>query len=223
MGRSAKTDRSSTAAKQTRDPEATKAQILDAAEEEFARFGLNGARTEAIAAKTGVTKAMIYYYFGSKEGLYQAVIERPALQLDEKLRQMPLDEMSPEDALVALVKTAVQFEVDYPHRQMLWFNEAMQNRGEFFRKYGGWGKNFDSLYKILERGMADGSFRQMDTFLAGLMVIGVFTFYFTTYENVKYLVLDRDLRSPEMIQKHTEEAIAFILAGVKATSALPQR
>ncbi|NEQ27519.1 MAG: TetR/AcrR family transcriptional regulator [Microcoleus sp. SIO2G3] len=213
MGRSAKAAKSST--RQVRDSEATKAQILDAAEEEFAQYGLSGAKTEAIAARTGVTKAMLYYYYGSKESLYQAVIERPAIQLMEKVQQMPLDDMCPTEALVAFAKAAIAFEVAYPHRQALWFNEAVQNKGEYFKRYGGWGANFRSLFNLLERGMAEGSFRQMDIFLAGLMVIGVITFYFTTYENVKHLVPDRDLRSPEMVEKHTQEAIAFILAGIR--------
>lgn len=56
--------------RQVRDPEATKVQILDAAESEFAKHGLSGAWTEAIASRSGVTKAMIYYYLESKEGLY---------------------------------------------------------------------------------------------------------------------------------------------------------
>lgn len=65
------------AAKQVRDAEATKTAILDAAEAEFAQYGLNAAKTEEIAAKTGVTKAMIYYYFKSKEDLYVAVVTTP--------------------------------------------------------------------------------------------------------------------------------------------------
>lgn len=63
-------------AKQERNAEATQAVILAAAEEEFAQHGFTAARTEAIAAKTGVAKSMIYYYFKDKEGLYQAVLER---------------------------------------------------------------------------------------------------------------------------------------------------
>jgi AcrR family transcriptional regulator len=51
----------------TRDAEATRSSILDAAEHEFAKVGLWGARTESIAARTGVTKAMIHYYFENKE------------------------------------------------------------------------------------------------------------------------------------------------------------
>ena len=41
----------------------------------FARSGLDGARTDAIAAAAGVNKAMLYYYFKSKDLLYSAVLE----------------------------------------------------------------------------------------------------------------------------------------------------
>src|SRR5260370_40150134 len=53
----------------------TRAAILAAAERHFAKAGLAGARTEEIAAEAGVNKALLYYYFESKEHLYEAVIE----------------------------------------------------------------------------------------------------------------------------------------------------
>jgi AcrR family transcriptional regulator len=49
--------------------------ILDAATAEFAQYGLGGARLERIIANTHTSKRMVYYHFGSKEGLYQAVLE----------------------------------------------------------------------------------------------------------------------------------------------------
>ncbi len=58
----------------TRDPEGTKRRILDAALDEFAAKGLDGARVDAIAARAGVNKRMLYYYFGSKDHLYRAVL-----------------------------------------------------------------------------------------------------------------------------------------------------
>lgn len=54
MSRLTKSKRVSDKPRQVRDAEATKAQILDAAEEEFAKYGLAGARIDAIAARTGV-------------------------------------------------------------------------------------------------------------------------------------------------------------------------
>src|SRR5215469_3322703 len=53
----------------------SRAKILAAAERAFARDGLAGARTDAIAAQAKVNKALLYYYFKSKEQLYEAVIE----------------------------------------------------------------------------------------------------------------------------------------------------
>ena len=58
------------------DPEKTKRDILSVATKEFAKHGYNGARIDAIAARTSTTKRMIYYYFGGKERLYIAVLER---------------------------------------------------------------------------------------------------------------------------------------------------
>lgn len=49
--------------------------ILNAATAEFAQYGLGGARLERIVANTHTSKRMVYYHFGSKEGLYQAVLE----------------------------------------------------------------------------------------------------------------------------------------------------
>ena len=83
MGRS-DTQKSSKVNRGMRDAEATKQQILDAAELEFAKNGLSGARTEAIATRAGVAPRMIYYYFQSKEGLYQAVLQRPATEFQQK-------------------------------------------------------------------------------------------------------------------------------------------
>jgi len=56
----------------------TRARILDAALGEFAAHGLAGARTERIATAAGVNKALLYYYFDSKEKLYFAALEMSA-------------------------------------------------------------------------------------------------------------------------------------------------
>lgn len=56
-----------------RDPERTKAQLLEAAKAEFGAKGYAAARVSEIAAKAGVNKQLISYYFGGKEGLYNAL------------------------------------------------------------------------------------------------------------------------------------------------------
>jgi len=60
-----------------------KEKILNAAEEIFATAGFGGARTAEIAKKAGVNKALLHYYFSTKEGLYQAVMDRLLFELIE--------------------------------------------------------------------------------------------------------------------------------------------
>ncbi|MFS8096285.1 TetR family transcriptional regulator [Lentzea alba] len=70
-----------------RDKEATKAKLLEAALEEFARYGIAGARVDRIAAKAGCNKAMIYAYFGSKEGLFEELLR---IQIDRMVKSVPI-------------------------------------------------------------------------------------------------------------------------------------
>ena len=60
--------------RRTNDPDGVRRNIVEVATVEFAQRGYGGARVDAIAARTRTSKRMIYYYFGSKEQLYLAVL-----------------------------------------------------------------------------------------------------------------------------------------------------
>ena len=92
-----------TATPRTNDPERTMADILAVAITEFADKGLAGARIDAIAAATRTSKRMIYYYFGSKEGLYVAVLEEAYRRMRSIESELHLADLPPEDALRRLV------------------------------------------------------------------------------------------------------------------------
>lgn len=83
-----------------RDPERTKAAILRAARTEFAAYGFAGARVGSIADRAGVNKQLISYYFDSKEGLYQAILEEWH-QLEARHRE---GAQSLEDLVVAYLR-----------------------------------------------------------------------------------------------------------------------
>src|SRR6267154_6338960 len=67
------------------EPEKTRAAILKAALEEFMHEGPSGARTEEIARRAGVNKALLYYYFKDKEGLYTAALEQVFTGLHDRV------------------------------------------------------------------------------------------------------------------------------------------
>jgi len=85
------------------DPEAVKADILAAARQEFAAHGLTGTRIQDIAEKTRTSKRMIFYYFGDKEGLYQAVLEHTYAEVMAEETALSLEGLEPGLALARLV------------------------------------------------------------------------------------------------------------------------
>jgi TetR/AcrR family transcriptional regulator len=78
----------------------TRGRILDAALREFAANGLAGARTETIAAAAGVNKALLYYYFDSKEKLYMAALEMIAGRVRDSSMAVFLVDASPGERVV---------------------------------------------------------------------------------------------------------------------------
>ena len=78
----------------------TRARILDAALSEFAAHGLAGARTEHIAAAAGVNKALLYYYFESKDKLYAAALEMVSARVRDRSMAVFLRDATPGERLV---------------------------------------------------------------------------------------------------------------------------
>ncbi|MGA5508165.1 TetR/AcrR family transcriptional regulator [Streptomyces umbrinus] len=86
-------------ARRTRDAARTRAEILEAATEEFARIGYSGARIDDIADRTRTTKRMIYYYFGSKEQLFTAVLERAYASIRHSEQELGVEHLDPVSAI----------------------------------------------------------------------------------------------------------------------------
>ena len=106
-----------TAAEPLRDAERTRQALLGAAEVEFSTKGLAGARVDVIAEQAAANKRMLYYYFGSKEDLYLAVLERAYGAMRETERELNLTHLDPLDA----IRTLVEFKFDYcqGHQQII--------------------------------------------------------------------------------------------------------
>ena len=87
-----------------RDPERTRARILDAAVVEFSEHGFSGARISAIAARAGVNQQLISYYFDGKEGLYRA--------LQDRWRVISADASQPEQPIADVVAAFLRLSVE---------------------------------------------------------------------------------------------------------------
>ena len=106
------------------------ADILEVATREFSDKGLAGARIDEIADAMRTSKRMIYYYFGSKEGLYVAVLEEAYRRMRAIEAELHLEDLPPEDALRKLVGFTVDYQLANPDFIRLVMTENI-HRGEF--------------------------------------------------------------------------------------------
>src|SRR5262252_2773552 len=97
------------------EPEKTRAAILKAALQEFAHEGVSGARTDEIARRAGVNKALLYYYFNDKEGLYTAALEQVFSGLHERVRSvLEQTELPPRERLLLYVQAHFDYIASEP-------------------------------------------------------------------------------------------------------------
>ena len=82
--------------------DATRSRILDTAAKHFAEHGLSGGHVDAIAATAGVNIRMIYHHFGSKDGLYLAVLDNAYLGLREQELRLDYSALRPLEGLLRL-------------------------------------------------------------------------------------------------------------------------
>lgn len=105
-----------------RDPEATRAAILEAAEELFLTLGPADTPTSRIARRAGVTKSLIHHHFGSKDDLWNEVKQRHFGQYYEAQREILTSSRGSTDMLKDSLVGYFRFLQDNPHavRYMSW-------------------------------------------------------------------------------------------------------
>ncbi len=135
------------------------ADIIEVATHEFSEKGLAGARIDVIAEAMRTSKRMIYYYFGSKEGLYIRVLEEAYRRIREIESSLHLDDLGPEDALRRLVGFTVDYQLANPDFIRLVMTENI-HRGEFLAQSKAIHKlnvpAIEGLRRVYERGAEGG-------------------------------------------------------------------
>jgi len=143
-------------------PEANRESIVAAAIDEFAARGFKGASMDAIAARTRTTRALINYYFGSKEKLYIAVLERVYAGIREAEAGLDLDHLAPADAVRRIVEFTYGYYLTHEGFVRLVVAEN-QARGRHLRKSKAMRTLnrpiIERIARVIERGQAAGLFR----------------------------------------------------------------
>ena len=165
----------------SRDADRSQGEILDAALAEFAALGLGGARVDRIAERAGVNKRLIYYYFGSKEDLFLAVLERAYEGIRSEERRIEMSQVEPIEAIRRLIAFTWNYYIEHPEFLTLLNSENLHRARHLRRstKIASMHSPFvQTLADVLQRGHEAGLFRAgVDPVQLYISIAGLAYFY----------------------------------------------
>lgn len=206
----------------TNDPQRTMADILDVATREFSEKGFAGARVDDIAEATRTSKRMLYYYFGSKEGLYVAVLEEAYRRMRAIEADLHLEDLDPEAALRRLVAFTVDYQRANPDFIRLVMTENI-HRGEFLRRSQTIQQlnvpAIEGLRRVYERGVGAGVFRRGLDPIDLHMSISALSFFNVSNKHTFALIFKRDLDAPAAVAARRDNIVEMVLRFVLAPAA----
>jgi AcrR family transcriptional regulator len=208
----------------SQDPEGVRQNIVEVATEEFALNGLAGARIDEIAARSRYSKRMIYYYFGSKEGLYLAVLEHAYRLVREGEAKLDVEDLPPVEAL----KKLVEFTFDHHHEHEDFIRMVMSeniHKGEYLEQSKVIRQlnvsAIDTIASVYRRGVAQGLFR------AGLdpielhWQVSALCFFNVSNRATFSKIFGRDFGAPRALASLRRNAVDMVLRHVVKARHLP--
>ncbi len=192
----------------------TARRIVETAEQIFAEKGVAGARMDQIARAAKVNKALLYYYFRSKEALHRFVLESLFSQLRAGVEKPQVAALPARERLSAIVDHFFEFVRQHPNYPRL-VNREMMARGanlnwiaaEYYRPLHG------RLVRTIEEGIAAGEFRRVDAPNMALTIVSTMVFYFAAAP-VLTRIFGKDALQPRLVARRRRAVQDFLEHGL---------
>lgn len=178
-------------------------EILKIAAEVLYRKGFEGARLDDIAREAGIVKGSLYHYFGSKEDIYERLVEnvRGRINFEEEVK----GKAPARERLEHLVRTRLETTVEYPLEVGIFVRELVRMEGPA----GDWAREdpkryFVAIRQIIIQGQKEGAFRPVDPDIVASTILGILAHLPTWYR------VGGRIASDALVDEMTD----FVLAGI---------
>jgi len=197
----------------------TEAKIIQAATEVFLEKGKDGARMQEIAGRANINKALLHYYFRSKDKLYEKVFREKVFRfLDELFSSVP----QTDDIKIVLKEfTANYIDLISSHPELVRFILWEIRRGgqymsdalrDIFAKHGF--TKFPFLEKV-QNAISEGTIRPLDPLHLIISVIGICVYPFIAQPLLENAIPGIQISSEGFLQKRKEEVFNLIWEGIQ--------
>lgn len=186
--------------------------IVAAAREEFARRGFAGARIEQIARRAGVNKQLLFYYFHSKRGLFQAVLSQSAGELETALAELESPAGGPLERLRSTLAAQFEFLAGHPEIVVLLGQGPRSGGGAAFAPA------INRLVVLLAEGQGLGQVRDdLDPHLAAAQALILMVGYLSMEAVIATSARPLGADESSLRARWCEAAVDLVVAGVSAS------
>ncbi|WP_447527907.1 TetR family transcriptional regulator [Vreelandella sp. TE19] len=193
----------------------TRERLMQAATQEFCECGFDGARMQRIVRAAACNVRMAYHYFGDKEGLYLAVLERVYEELRAKEKALNLGGLEPVAGMQALVEFTFDHMAEHPEFTSLVRNENLLG-GRMLRKSATVVQQTTPLVGMirdtLERGEAAGVFRSaVDPTQLYISILSLSIIHINQRDTLS-IIFEQDLADVQWLSQRRTHAVEVILS-----------
>ena len=196
--------------------ENTEGQILDAAKQVFQSKGMNGARMQEIADKAGINKAMLHYYYRSKQLLFEAVFNNAFSLLAPELNAILNDDSSIEDKIKNFTSNYISFIVKHPYLPNFIIQELNRNQ-EFVLKLKE-NKGFPNLEKFkrqVDHEVKNGLILPISAEQLFINILSLSVFPFVAAPLIKAFTNVDNKEYEQLMNERKTEISGFIINSIK--------
>ena len=198
--------------------ENTEEQILDAAKNVFQAKGMDGARMQEIADKAGINKAMLHYYYRSKQLLFEAVFKNAFSLLAPQLNAILNDDSSIEEKIKNFTSNYISFIIKHPYLPNFIIQELNRNQDFILKLKENKGfPNLEKFKRLVDEEVENGIIKPIsaEQLFINILALNVFPFVakplimaFTNVDNKGY---------KQLMEHRKTEVADFIINAIKNT------
>ncbi len=195
----------------------TESTILNAAKSIFQRKGMDGARMQEIADEAGINKALLHYYYRSKQLLFEAVFKSAFSMLAPQLNKVLNSDDSLNDKIKGFTKNYISFTIKHPYLPNFIINELNRNP-EFIQKLAS-EKQFPTIHKFKQQvaeNVENGTIKPIKAEQLLIHIISLNIFPFIASPLLKGFLSINDTEFKQLMEERTTEVSNFIINGIKS-------
>jgi len=199
----------------------TEQRIFDSAREVFIRDGRDGARMEEIARHAGINKALLHYYFRSKERLYQAIFQREFKRVIGDLSDSLALNLDTSHFLQSFINNYIDRLNQNSHviQFMLWeIRSGGENMKEFLQELFSSDRLSFTPWKVIKKfqqAMKNGEIRKTDPHQLLLSIISLCIYTFIAGPIIEAIFPEINTMDSKFINKRKKEIFQLVWNGIK--------